>query len=91
MKKRNKIKILGQWVTIEHCKLPESDDEEVDTILGDCDVSTRTIRIDKDLEGVAYTRILRHEMFHMKVGLSGIGELLDLKLEEALAVLAEVD
>ena len=38
-----------------------------------------------------YIRLVRHETFHMKMGLSGTGEMFTDEQEEALAVLAEID
>jgi len=85
MKKRSRIKILGQWVNLEHVDLTK------EGVHGDCDVEQRKIRIHIGLEGERYKRVLRHECEHMKFGLSGLVELLTPELEEALCTLAEVD
>ena len=85
MKKRNRIRVLGQWIDLIHVDLTD------EGVHGDCDVESRTIRIHIGLEGPRYTRVLRHELFHMKVGLAGLTELMSPELEEALAVLAETD
>ena len=90
MKKRNRIKVLGQWVTLEHTDLSKADTEG-GGLCGDCDVDKRVIRIDHNIEGDEYNRVLRHEVFHMKVRIAGLKELLSDEVDEALAVLAEVD
>lgn len=90
LKKRNRIKVLGQWVTLEHADLSKADTDGGE-LCGDCDVDKRIIRLDEKLEGEEYRRVLRHEVFHMKVRISGLKELLSDEVDEALAVLAEVD
>lgn len=89
MKRKAKAKVLGQWIKILHCDLTNEDSEEC--LLGDCDVDKRVIRIEESLSDQEYKRVLRHEMFHMKVGLSGLREQLDEELEESLATLMEID
>jgi len=74
---------LGVWVKIEHTSLAE------EGILGDSTVTKRVIRIEKTLEGGEYLRVLRHECMHMKLGISGLSDMLNKKQEEALCVLAE--
>ncbi len=83
MKKRNRIKIFGEWVTLDHVDLTS------EGIYGDCTVSSRTIRLHVGLEGAEYKRVLAHESEHMRLGISGLSEMMSAELEEALAVLAE--
>lgn len=90
MKKRKRIKVLGQWITVEHCDLSKAG-ESGEALCGDCNVDRRVIRIDETIEGEEYKRVLRHETFHMKVRISGVNEMLTDEIDEALAVLAEVD
>lgn len=83
MKRRKRMKVLGQWVTIDHCDLKNEE------LWGDCDVGKRIIRIKDDATDEEYQRVLRHEVCHMRLGISGLSEFLTPELEEALAVLAE--
>ena len=77
------ITVLGQIVKIKYAALTNNH--------GDCDVALREIRLNKKLEGEALIRVLRHEAFHMKLGIAGLNELLSSELEEALCALAESD
>ncbi len=83
MKRRKRMKVLGQWVTLEHTDLQSEE------LWGDCDVAKRHIRIKVDATDDEYNRVLRHEVCHMRLGISGLSELMTPELEEALAVLAE--
>jgi len=85
MKRRNKVRILGQWITIQHVDLSKEE------IHGDADTHKKIIRLDSSLNDTEYKRVLRHESYHIKLGLSGMSEQLDEKVEEALCVLAEID
>ena len=88
MKKPSRVKILGQWIEIQHVDLsPEKEDAEI--LYGDSDLRARLIRIDINLDGAAFKRILNHEMYHMKLGISGLAETMPDNLEEALCILAE--
>ena len=89
-KKKSRIRVLGQWVELKHEDLSTAGDDNI-PLLGDCDCDSRVIRIEASLEGEQYNRVLRHEIFHMKVRLSGLKELLQDDVEEALAVLMESD
>lgn len=82
-KRKTKIKVLGQWVKVEHVDLVKED------IHGDACAVTRVIRIETTLEGDHYGRIMKHETEHMRLRLSGLAELMTDELEEALACLAE--
>jgi hypothetical protein len=75
--------ILGQKVTIKYVSM--SNDH------GQCDVALREIRINKKLNDETLERVLRHERFHMKMGIAGISEVLAPEVEEALCNLAESD
>ena len=84
MKKRTRIKILGIWFKLEHLELKESEG-----LFADCCIETKTIRICESLTGVDYTQALQHEKCHALLRLSGLVELMDDKLEEAICVLME--
>lgn len=73
--------ILGQRVNIKYVTM--SNDH------GQCDVALREIRLNKKLDGDSLYRVLRHEKMHMRLGISGISELLTSEMEEALCCLAE--
>ena len=88
MKKPKSITVLGQRVTV---KIVDDLKYEDAKCHGLCCADTRTISIDSKAKGSFYTKVLRHETFHMKVRLAGIAELLTDEQEEALAVLAEID
>lgn len=83
MKRRKRMKILGEWVELEHVQF-DNDDR-----WGDCDVGKRIIRIVETATDEEYARVLRHEVCHMRMGISGLTEFMTPELEEALAVLAE--
>ena len=89
MKRPSKIKVLGQEVTIKVLAKPEQDDGTV--CHGMCEVNDRRISIEAGLNNSVYSRVLRHEVFHMKMGLSGLSEMLTDEQEEALAIIAEID
>ena len=89
MKRPSKIKVLGQVVTIK--QVANLKNEDGIACHGLCSVHDRTISIEKGVNNEKYTRLLRHETFHMKAGISGVGEVLTSEQEEALAVLAEID
>ena len=90
MKKHDRVKVLGQWVRVEHKDL-SVDAAPDENLHGDCNVERRLIRLDQSLEGADYKRVLRHEKMHMKLGLSGLSELLTPEQEEAICVLSEID
>jgi hypothetical protein len=69
---------------------PEGD-KAGETLYGDCDSATRIIRIEKSSDDELCKRILKHEKMHMKLGLSGLTEILTSEQEEAICVLAETD
>ena len=75
--------IMGQIISIKYVTL--SNDH------GSSDVALREIRLNKKLADDVLERVLRHEKFHMKLGLSGLTEILSSELEEALCNLAESD
>ncbi len=89
MKKPKSITVLGNRVTVKSVADLKATDG--DKCFGLACVQTRTISIDSKCKGAAYDRVLRHEIFHMKLGLSGQSENLTDEQEEALAVLAEID
>ena len=89
MKRPSKIKVLGQVVTIK--QVANLKNEDGIPCHGMCEVHERVISIAKGMTNSKYERVVRHEMFHMKMGLSGIGEMFTDEQEEALAVLAEID
>ena len=89
MKRSKKIKVLGQSVTVTEVAGLKNEDGHA--CHGLCEVQRRAISIDKGLDDGSYDRVLRHEVFHMRVGIAGINEMMSEELEEALAVLAEID
>ena len=89
MKRPSKIKVLGQVVTIK--EIVGLKNEDGIPCHGLCEVHERVISIEKGMPNNKYERLVRHETFHMKAGISGIGEMLTGEQEEALAVLAEID
>ena len=89
MKRPSKIKVLGQVVTVK--QIANLKNEDGIACHGFCDVHNRVIAIEKGISNDKYIRIVRHEMFHMKMGLSGVGEMFTDEQEEVLAVLAEID
>ena len=86
MKKRARVKVLGQWIRIEH--VPS---EQMEGCLGFCIVEKRLIQLDASLEGDEYKRVLKHEITHMKHRISGLIEMMSPELDEALAVLSETE
>ena len=91
MKRPDRVKILGQWVNILYVNLQDEGEKHNEVLYGDCDSRTRIIRIEKTLDDQLTKRILNHEKYHMKLGLSGVIELLTAEQEEALCVLSETD
>lgn len=83
MKRKSKIKVLGQWIKIEHVDLTKED------LFGDACAITRKIRLETTLTDSEYKRLLAHEVEHIRLRLSGLVEMMTPELEEALAVLAE--
>ena len=90
MKKKSKIRCLGQWVRIEHCDLTKANDDQT-ALLGHCLADKRLIKIEETLDYAEYDRVLRHEIFHMRLAISGLSQMEGMSedLEEALATLAE--
>ena len=84
VKRPSRVKVLGQWVTVEEVDLSEEDG-----LWGDSNTGKRHIRIKEGTTDVEYQRVLRHEIFHLRLGISGLSELLTAEQAEALAVLAE--
>ena len=89
MKRPSKIKVLGQVVTIK--QVTNLKNEDGIACHGLCEVHNRIISIEKGMPNDKYIRLVRHETFHMKLGMSGLSEMLTDEQEEALAVLAEID
>ena len=89
MEKPKKIKVFGQAVTVRY--IDKLKNEDGIPCLGLSHINDRTIELEQGLSKAATARVLRHEIFHMKLGISGLTELLSEELEEALAVLAETD
>ena len=89
MKRPDRVKILGQWCAVKFMDLKEEGQRNNETLYGDCDLATRTIRVEQSLDDDLAKRVLKHEKMHMKLGLSGLSELLTLEQEEAICVLME--
>lgn len=79
---------MGQRFTIEHVQNLLVEGERCE---GACYVSERVIKLDDYLrfQESRYNRVLRHELMHAALRVSGLAELMDLKMEEAICVLAE--
>lgn len=82
------VNILGQRFTVEHCINLLVEGEQCE---GACYVSERVIKIEDYLrfQPSRYKRVLKHELMHAALRVSGIAEMMDLKMEEAVCVLAE--
>ena len=91
MKRPDRVKILGQWINILYVDLKPEGDKDNETLYGDCDVAARIIRVEKSSDDELCKRILKHEKLHMKLGLSGLTEILSSEQEEAICVLAETE
>ena len=80
------VKVLGREILIKHVTKAK-----LEELTGDSDTEawfnplTGTIYMSIDLEPQAYRRILLHEIFHATMSVSGLGNLLDDKIEEAMA------
>tara|TARA_R110002020_G_scaffold368536_3_gene580353 strand:+ start:3942 stop:4229 length:288 start_codon:yes stop_codon:yes gene_type:complete len=82
------VTILGQRFTVEHVQNLLVEGERCE---GACYVSERVIKLDDYLrfQESRYNRVLRHELMHAALRVSGLAELMELKMEEAICVLAE--
>ena len=82
------LTILGQDFEIQHVPNLIVDGEKCE---GGCYCSERVIKIDDVLrfDVERYNRVLTHELMHMAMGISGISEMMELKVEEAICVLME--
>ncbi len=89
MKRPERVKILGQWCKVNFTDLKEEGNRNNEILYGDCNLTTRTIRVEQSLDDEIAKRVLRHEKMHMKLGLSGLSEMLNPEQEEALCVLME--
>ena len=57
--------------------------------VGESNSTARTIKVRADQKGDEFERTLLHEIIHSALGLSGVGELLDERMEEAIVVCLE--
>ena len=82
------VTILGQQFTIDHVVNLMVDSERCE---GACYVSERLIKLDDELryQPARYNRVLKHELMHAALRTSGLAEMMDLKMEEAVCVLVE--
>ena len=82
------VTVLGQSFTVTHVPnlLVEGDQCE-----GACYVSERIIKLDDELrfQPERYNRVLKHELMHAVLRMSGLAEMMELKMEEAICVLVE--
>ena len=83
MKRKSRVRVLGQYFKIEYCDLTADD------LDGDCDPNKRIIRIEQTLEPDHMKRIIDHEVMHARLFVSGLYEGFTGRQQEALAVLAE--
>lgn len=77
------IDVLGVPFTIEYTDL------EKDVVYGDCEPLSQTIRIDNTIPLDQQQKVLAHELTHAALRISGLNELIDDKIEEAICVLME--
>ena len=77
------IYVLGVPFTIEYTDL------EKDVVYGDCEPLSQTIRIDNTIPLDQQQKVLAHELTHAALRISGLNELIDDKIEEAICVLME--
>ena len=82
------VTVLGQTFVIDHVPNLLVEGERCE---GACYVSERLIKLDDELrfQPARYNRVLKHELMHAALRTSGIAELMDLKMEEAICVLVE--
>ena len=82
------VTILGQQFTVDHVVNLMVEGERCE---GACYVSERLIKLDDELryQPARYNRVLKHELMHAALRTSGIAEMMDLKMEEAICVLVE--
>ncbi len=52
-------------------------------------LSQRVIKIDSELTGDRFERVLKHEIFHAYLGVTGLTELLPPHVEEAICIMME--
>ncbi len=81
-------KILGETVMIHYVSNLFVDGEKCE---GGCFLSERLIKIDSSLldDKERLERVVRHEKMHMALGISGLTEIMDPKIEEAICVMME--
>jgi hypothetical protein len=89
LKRPDRLKVLGQWCHVLYVDLKKEGAENSETLYGDCDAALRVIRIEKTLDDDMTKRVLKHEKMHMRLGLSGLSEILSSEQEEAICVLME--
>ena len=77
------IEVLGVPFTIVFTDL------EKDGVYGDCEPLSQTIRIDNTIPIDHQHKVLAHELTHAALRISGLNELVDDKIEEAICVLME--
>jgi hypothetical protein len=76
---RDKVKICGTWFEVLRERM------EDDKLAGESNVVDRLISVDTRQSDCAQIETFYHEVVHMMLGLGGYTELLDEKMEEALA------
>ena len=80
--------VLGQHVEIKYIDNLHVDGEKCE---GGCYLSERVIKLDSSLldDPARLQRVTVHEKMHMALGVSGLSELMDSKVEEAICVMME--
>jgi len=87
---KSQIRLLGRNIPIHYVSSTEIDKLAKDKeILGYYCNSTQSIYINKTLKGKHAERVLRHELMHATLDISGLTNLIDDKLEEALCNVME--
>ena len=86
--KVNSVIINDQYFTVEYVDNLMIEGEVCE---GGCWLSKRVIRLSTDLLNCSerHDRVLRHEIYHALIGLSGLTELMPDNVEEALCVMLE--
>lgn len=87
-KRPSSTEILGQQFKIEHLDhIPAAADEGV--VYGETDSLKRSIKMKKTDDDDSYESTLLHETIHGILGISGLTELLEGNMEEALVLALE--
>ena len=84
MARPTKIDIMGIEFKIVYPKKISDDG-----VLGECDYTSRVIKIQANLKEDLFESCLRHEVIHAILGMCGISHLLKHEMEEAIVLAIE--